>query len=298
MRRLRRFDIKNKSYVSESGIRAVNNHLQRSFLPALVESSVVFPVIYRIRYGLYEYPLISVITFDDKSSNIIIMSTLYKNYEIIRADRFIGNNKTEQINHAAKVANGKYIVIVRSGITKTSPEWLDEMLMYAQRKEVGAVGAKIVTQFNTIYHAGYILGAGKNGVVGSALYGLNNKNPGYMGRLCYSQNLSAVSSAGFMIRKELFAKFNGFNSALDKKYSDVDLCLKLRKEGYLIVWTPHATIKIKNALYIPSEKSFEKEAELFVKQWQKVIEKGDPYYNTNFKLGLNIFKVRIDRKKM
>ena len=177
--------------------------------------------------------------------------------------------------------------------------WMEEMLMYAQRSDVGAVGAKLYYANKTIQHAGVVLGLGAHRTAGHTHYGQSRENLGYMGRLCYAQNVSAVTGACLMVKKHLYDKVGGLSTDFAVSLNDVDFCLKLREKGYLNVFTPFAELyhfeSISRGLDNTGEraKRYDRESEYFRKKWEKVLSKGDPYYNPNFSLDRSDYSLKI-----
>ena len=175
---------------------------------------------------------------------------------------------------------------------------MEELLMYAQREDVGAVGAKLLYADRTIQHAGVVLGLGAHRTAGHSHYKIPVQNLGYMGRLCYTQNVSAVTGACLMVKKELFELVGGLEESFAISLNDVDFCLKLRDKGFLNVWTPFAELyhyeSISRGLDDQGEKAerYNRESEQFRKKWKEVLEKGDPYYNPNFSLDRSDFALK------
>ena len=120
-----------------------------------------------------------------------------------------------------------------------------------------------------------------------------------MGRLCYAQNVSAVTGACLLVSKELFEKAGGLDESFAVSLNDVDFCLKLREKGYLNVFTPFAELyhfeSISRGLDDNGEKAqrYSKESEQFRNKWKNVLEAGDPYYNVNFSLDRSDFALKI-----
>ena len=177
--------------------------------------------------------------------------------------------------------------------------WMEELLMYAQRKDVGAVGGKLYYGNKTIQHAGVVLGLGAHRTAGHTHYGQSRENLGYMGRLCYTQNVSAVTGACLMVKKHLFTEVGGLDTNFEISLNDVDFCLKLREKGYLNVFTPFAELyhfeSISRGLDDQGEKAqrYNRESERFRNKWKTVLEKGDPYYNVNFSLDRSDYSLKI-----
>ena len=171
------------------------------------------------------------------------------------------------------------------------------MLEFAQRTDVGAVGAKLYYPNNTIQHAGVIIGLG--GVAGHSHKHVPRSGHGYMGRLNIIQNLSAVTAACLMVRRQVFDEVSGFEESLSHAFNDLDFCLKIREKGYLIVYTPYAELYHYESLSrgfedTPKKQArFKKEIEIIQQKWKHVLEAGDPYYNPNLTLDKEDFSLRL-----
>ena len=143
-------------------------------------------------------------------------------------------------NLGASVATGDYLLLLNNDIEVITVNWLEELLMYAQREDVGAVGAKLYYQDKTIQHAGVVIGLGAHRTAGHTHYKQSRQNLGYMGRLCYAQNVTAVTGACLMVKKSLFREVGGLEEGFAISLNDVDFCLKLREKKLLNVFTPFA----------------------------------------------------------
>lgn len=202
-------------------------------------------------------------------------------------------------NLGVNFADGEYILLLNNDTEVITVNWMEEMLMYAQRSDVGAVGAKLYYANKTIQHAGVVLGLGAHRTAGHTHYGQSRENLGYMGRLCYAQNVSAVTGACLMVKKHLYDKVGGLSTDFEVSLNDVDFCLKLREKGYLNVFTPFAELyhfeSISRGLDNTGEraKRYDRESEYFKKKWEKVLSKGDPYYNPNFSLDRSDYSLKI-----
>lgn len=293
-----------KNYCIDAGILAVSDHLKRVGLHGKVESVPNAGAIYRIRYEIKEKPMISIIVhgsgkFTSECASRLQSQINYENYEIIiekNAEnqqsfsekilytRTLGMKPVEMINHMAAVSNGKYLLFLDSRMRVQSPDFIEELLMYAQREDVGAVGGKAYSADGAIYHAGILVNKGS---FGDIYYGLDSHNMGYMGRLTYPQNLSAVSACSMMVSRADFEEMGGFDEQLPTRY-DVDFCLKLRTAGKLIVFTPHAVVRCcegKKAAVSQQEEQY------FMAKNQEILLDYDPYYNSNFRKDSNDFSL-------
>lgn len=179
--------------------------------------------------------------------------------------------------------------------------WLEAMLMYAQRPDVGAVGAKLYYGDRTIQHAGVVIGLGAHRTAGHTHYKINSDNLGYMGKLCYAQNVSAVTGACLMVKKSLYDALGGLDEQFQIALNDVDFCLRLREQGYLNVFTPFAELyhfesasRGSDVADAAKAKRYEEECALFRERWKALLEKGDPYYNPNFSLDRSDYSLRVE----
>src|SRR5438876_3979714 len=145
-----------------------------------------------------------------------------------------------------------------------------------KRPEIGAVGARLLNLNGTIEHAGIILGV--NGISQPAFRGFPAEHPGANRQLQISRNCSAVSGACLLTRREVLREVGGFDESLPESLADVDLCLKMRQAGYLIVYTPFARLyweaSIRDKIDISAEAAMRQ-------RWSDALAQ-DPYYNPNF----------------
>ena len=161
------------------------------------------------------------------------------------------------------------------------------------REDVGAVGARMYYEDGTLQHGGVIIGLG--GVAGHAFLGIDGDSPGYFARAQVIHDLSAVTAACMMMKKRVYEEVGGFDSKFAVAFNDVDLCLKIRKAGYLIVYDPYAELihyESKSRGYEDTEEKIERfhgEVNLFQTRWKDFLKKGDPYYNPNLTLDHNDF---------
>ena len=192
------------------------------------------------------------------------------------------------MNGAVRVARGSVLAFINCGTEVISPSWLEEMVSYALLPQIGAVGAKLYYPNGAIQHAGMILGV--TGVAGNSHRWQRRGNPGYMYRTIVPQNISAVTGACMVVRREVFEAVQGFDEQeFAVANSDIDFCLRLRERGLLNVFTPYAELYHDEsqdpAAVIESEKlkRYQKEIEMMRERWGKALE-GDPYYNPNLTL--------------
>lgn len=323
-------DVSLKPYAIEAGKRAIEAHLKRVGLDGKVESGLHSSV-YKVNYKIKQPDMVSILIPNknhiedlDVCINSILEKTTYENFEILILEN--GSNfetldfyevlkkKDKRIkiityknefnysalnNYGASVAIGKYFLFLNNDTEIITPNWIQEMLMFAQRKEVGAVGAKLYYPDDTIQHAGVFLKIG--GIAGHSCKYMERTALGYATRAVIAQNLSAVTAACLMVRRFCFFNVGGFDENLKISFNDVDFCLKLREKGYLNVFTPFAQAyhyeSKSRGTYPENSKEYLAmlvEGEYCQKKHVKIFSKEDPYYNPNLTLKTEDLSVRLD----
>ncbi len=324
-------DVSVKPYCMEAAKKAISNHLQRIGREATVTDSSVLST-YKIDYKIIGNPKVSIlipnkdsIVYLDRCIKSILEKSTYSNFEIIIIENNSVESKTEDYykvlekkdsriqivrydgdfnyskinNFGAEFANGEYLLLLNNDTEIISPNWIEEMLMFAQRDDVGVVGAKLYYEDDTVQHAGVIVGIG--GTAGHAHKGFPKNSGGYIHRMSIAQNVSAVTGACLMTKVDIWKEMHGLDEIFKVAFNDVDFCLRVRKAGYLVVFTPYAKLyhyESKTRGYEDtSEKAFRfsNEAKALKERWHDVFEKGDPYYNPNFSLDSEDFQVKTDR---
>ena len=200
-------------------------------------------------------------------------------------------------NFAVSRTRGEVVLLLNNDTEIINPDWLERMLEHALRPEVGAVGAKLFFPDDTIQHGGVVLGIG--GVAGHAHVHYPRESLGYQNRLMAIQNVSAVTGACLMIRKEVFEEVGGFDEQFAIAFNDVDLCIRLRQLGYWNVWTPHAELyhyeqKTRGRDTTPAKKSLlTHEMHAFMSKWWELLQQGDPFYSPNLSLDVADFSLKF-----
>ena len=181
-------------------------------------------------------------------------------------------------NFAAKQTGSPWLLFLDESIEVIDPDWLTLMAEHVQRPEVGAVGPRLLYPDDTVQHAGIVVGVG--GIAEHAFRGLPAEAPGVCRQLQATRNYSAVTGACLLTRRDVFDEVEGFDEErLPVTFSDVDLCLKMRRAGYLIVYTPFA--KLYHHESSVGDQTVEAvDANVMRERWPEVLER-DPYYNPN-----------------
>ena len=316
-----------KMYAFDAGKRAIEAHLKRVGVEGEVSHTPDLGF-FRVKYPVHGEPMVSIIipNKDEKESlqaciESIREKTEYQNYEIL----IIENNSTsEEIfhyykelsrdpkirllrwkkefnysainNYGASFAKGEYLLLLNNDTEIINPDCLEELLGYCMRSDVGAVGARLYYEDDTIQHAGVVIGFG--GIAGHCFVMQPRGTTGYCHRIICAQDYSAVTAACMMVKKEAFDKVGGLTEELAVAFNDIDFCMKLRAAGYLIVYNPYAELyhyesKSRGLEDTPEKVArFNKEIQIFEKRWPDILRNGDPYYNPNLTLKSQDFSLR------
>ena len=208
-----------------------------------------------------------------------------------------GFNYSALNNFGARYATGEYLLLLNNDTEVITPGGLEEMVMYAQQKRVGCVGAKLLYPDDTIQHAG--VGFGIGGVAGHLHKYFPATSDGYMGRLNYVQDVYGDTAACLLIRKEIYDEVHGLDESYAVAFNDVDFCVRVREAGYTNVFTPFAQLyhyesKSRGMEDNPEkQKRFQGEVLRFQARWGDLLAKGDPCTNPNFDIQREDFSLKI-----
>ena len=308
-----------KPYVAAAAKRAVAAHLARTGAKGTVTDGL-FPSTYKVEYAVEGAPLVSILIPNKdhtgelaKALDSIFAKTAYPHYEII----IIENNSTEEKtfryyealqtahencrvvryeggfnfsainNFGRKAARGEYLLLLNNDVEVIGGAWLGEMLALCAQPGVGIVGAKLYYPDDTLQHAGVIVGLG--GYAGHSHKYAKRGGSGYMFRAATVQDLSAVTAACMMVKASVYDEAGGLDEGFAVAFNDVDFCLRVRRLGCRVLFTPYAE------LYHYESKSrgldtkgaakerFEGERRRLKERWGGSLTR-DPYYNPNLTL--------------
>ena len=283
----------------------------------------------RLSYEIIGNPLVSIIIPNkDHISELqpciesILKLSTYRNFEVV----IVENNSTEpetfayykmlektyanihvvvwedKFNYAAinnfgvGHCTGEHLLFLNNDTTVITPSWIEEMLMYSQREDVGLVGGLLYYPDDTVQHAGLIVGidAGSQSYAEHLYRGVKRGNPGYWCSLESVRNVSALTGACLMTRRKAFALCNGFDESFAVQFNDIDLCLKAMSLGLFNVFTPYAQLYHFESKSRPlddssasSLASYYQARDAFYAKWKLVLDEHDPYYNRNLDLSLS-----------
>lgn len=314
------------------GRRAVEEALERRGEQASVMADLAAPHFYRVQYVIRGSPRVSIlIPFKDKPDLLhcvvgdIVEKSTYQNFEILAINnasresatfdamrdlkgldervRFMDYdapfNFSAMMNRGAEACTGEHLAFVNNDIRICTPEWLEALLEHSQREQVGAVGGKLYYPDERVQHAGIIVGIG--GYAGHSHKGFPADHQGYFNRLRVVQNVSAVTGAFMMIKKRVFDSAGGLDETeLAVACNDVDLCLRIRKQGLWNIFTPYA-----EAYHVESasrgyedtaqkQQRFAAEKAVFARRHADILRDGDPFYNPNLTRDTEDFTVHLE----
>lgn len=308
-----------KAYATRASHKVLIDHFAR-----IEEEAEVLPVVgghFRIRYPIPSpKPLVSIIIPTRNGSKLltkcidsILLKTRYSPFEIIIVDnqsdeehtlaylRYLAQEKIANVvkymapfnysainNFAVLQSNGSILCLVNNDIEVISDDWLEEMVSHAIRPEIGAVGSMLYYPDDTVQHAGVILGLG--GIAGHLYAGHARGTSGYMNQACLVHNLSAVTAACLVVRKDVFQEVSGLDEInLPVAYNDVDFCLRILEKGYRNLWTPFAELYHHESATRGFEDTpeklqrFQQESSYMQARWGELL-RHDAAYNSNLTL--------------
>ncbi len=321
-----------KPYAFNAGIKAVEDALKRRNISGTVQLIDNTPGFYSIRYKILNPTKVSVIIPSRNRASlceVIISSvfnlTTYNDFEIILVDNnsdeesfFEMVKKWEQqeptrfkcvkeksafnfsklMNLGASHAQGEYLLLLNNDMEIIEPEWMTMMVEQCQFPTVGAVGAKLLYQNDTIQHAGVVIGLG--GIAGHTFVGYDREATGYYNFLKCTSNYSAVTAACLMVKKDDYNKVNGFDEELAVEFNDVDFCLKLKDRGLRNIYLPQVELyhyeSISRGHPHKTKKSFQQhlhDVNLFKTRWQAYIDH-DSCYSPHLTMIFTDFRLRVN----
>ena len=322
-----------KLYAFEAGSRAIMEHYRRVGIEAeKVEKGVDYGI-YHTVFKIKDNPKVSVIIPNkdhhqdlDVCMRAILTRGTYRNLEFVVVEN--NSTKKETFEYYEKIqkefpqvhvvtwerefnfsainnfgvehAEGEYLLFLNNDTELIAENFIEEMLGFCQREDVGIVGAKLLYQDDTIQHAGVVVGFG--GIAGHTFIGLHRAENSYFHRAMCAQDYSAVTAACMMSKKSVFRQAGGFSEELAVAFNDIDYCMKVRSLGKLVVYAPYALLyhyesKSRGLEDTPEKVArFNREVAKFAKKWPDILRDGDPYYNPNLTLRKSNFALR-DLKK-
>lgn len=319
-----------KNYAHDAGRKALQEHLDRCNILGQASNGLATGL-YQAIYHPDEWPLISIIIPSKDQARTLqtcldsILKDNYQNLEILILENGSIENETFQLyeklrqdqrfkiinwtapfnyaainNHGAKIASGELLLFLNNDIESLKKDNLFRIAEHALRPETGAVGATLFYPDNTIQHAGVVLAM--TGIAGHVFRNTPKEKLGYGFRMATIRNVTCVTGACLMMKRKTFEEVNGFDENLAIAFNDIDLCLKVKKKGYMVVWTPHAEFthfesKTRGPEDTPEKVTrFQKEISYFKSKWNKELLAGDEFYSPNLNPESETPSIRTTKK--
>ena len=308
-------NIKKFEKLSEENFKELQNFISKKNIGTVQHS--FYQNIFRVRYNLLKKPLTSIIILTMNNTDFLkkclssIKKSSYKNLEIIIVTNNPNPNSemwkylrslpykilkfenefnwSEMNNFGVKNSLGEYLIFLNDDTEVINDDWIECMLEFAQQKDVGAVGCKLLFSDKRIQHVG---------VAGDPIYVAyhplkDTKGDGYYSMAILPHEVSAVTGACMMVRRETFEKVGGFDEQIQIVLNDIDLCWKLRNKGYRNVYTPFASLYHHegSSRYVSKDPNNAKTTQNTIdmlRKWRNFLSSGDPYHN------YNLINARID----
>ncbi len=318
-----------KSYAYTSGFKALQDHVNSGARAGAV-STTATPGLYRVDRALNNPRVAIIMPFHNKADMTIeclqsILKSSYTNYEVVLISnnsneaeyeavaRIVATLKVAKIvkhdipfnwsainNWGATQTDADYYLFLNNDMKVINEDWIQALLSCACDNKVGAVGAKLLYEDDTVQHAGIVMNLG--GVAGHPFKGLPANHPGYFGYAEITRNVAAVTGACLLVSESVMAKAQGFDESLGVAYNDVDFCLRLIELGFRIVYTPFARLyhfESKTRPKTPADMTdtqrlqFQQESDYIMRRHAKYFEDGDPFYNKALTLKLEDYSLRL-----
>ena len=189
-------------------------------------------------------------------------------------------------NFAARHTGGDFICLVNDDVSPLQPDWLARMVAILSDPAAAVVGAKLYYPDMTTQHGGVVMGFG--GLAQHLNRFLPRGQPGYTWRAMLDQELSCVTGACLLVRRQVFDSVGGLDEALPTAFNDVDFCLKVRRAGHGVVFAAsvemvhHETLTFGHHYSANRSQEYVDGAEI-VRRWREVCD-DDPFYNPNLQL--------------
>lgn len=309
--------------------RAVAEHVRLFDAGAVVEPAPEAPMFLRVRHSLpTPVPSVSIVICTRDHASLLRTAvesirerTTYPDYEIVVVDN--GSRDATAVEYLAAIAarpgitvirddspfnysrlnnaavghaRGEVVCLLNDDVEVLTPGWLEEMVSFAARPDVGAVGARLWYSDGTLQHGGVIIGLG--GVAGHAHPRLPKGDGGYFCRGVLQQELSAVTGACLVLRRTVFEEMGGLDEGIAVAFNDVDLCLRIRAAGYRIIWTPFAELIHHESASRGQEDNpekiarFNREVRFMLERWGASLDH-DPHSNPNLSKQSGCFELAV-----
>ncbi len=212
-------------------------------------------------------------------------------------------NYSKANNFGASVSDSEILCLLNDDVEPIEPRWLEFMVGHLSDPHVGAVGAKLIYPDGRVQHGGVIIGLA--GLCEHAFRYLRRDEPGYWGRAILEQEMSAVTGAALLVRRNAFEAVDGLDESYAIAFNDVDFCLRMREKGWSIVFSAAAELRhyesVSLGYHFSGERAALEQIEVarMRQRWRSVCI-ADPFHNPNLRLTLGrewtiAFPPRVER---
>jgi GT2 family glycosyltransferase len=231
--------------------------------------------------AITDYPDYEIVLVDSGSEELEtaqLYEELRRDERVRFVDFFAPFNFSAALNLGARHARGETLVFLNNDTEIIQPGWLAELTRWAERPEVGVVGAKLLHPGGRIQHAGVVFGLEGHAshVFGGALPGAG----GPFGSVEWYRNYSAVTAACVALRRQVFETLGGFDEAYRLVFSDIEIGLRAAARGWRVVYTPYAIL-----LHLEGRSRAQSMPPPDLRRgWEhfrEIVAHGDPYFNPN-----------------
>jgi GT2 family glycosyltransferase len=311
-------DVSAKNGIVDLQRKAVQAHLDRLGLKAIATTVGTSHRVRVVPAPRSHEPLVSILIPSKDHPELIgpclaslFEKTTYKTFEVIVGDNETSDPEALRLfdrypvtrvplpgkfcfaafnNRMAEKARGDYLLLLNNDTEVVQPDWLETLMLYAEQEDVGAVGPMLLYGDGTVQHAGVILGP--RGTADHVMRGFPGDSDGYAGSLQAAREVTAVTGACLLVRRDHFMACGGLNETFGRHYEDVDFCLRLRRLGLRNIFVGgarmvHHESKSRGSYYDFTDRV------LLLDHWESWIQRGDPYYNPSFDPERVDYSVRV-----
>lgn len=279
-------NLDSKSYAVDAAIKAVEEQLKRTKEYGVVGSNLPYRTMYRVKYKIPETAEVVILLYGQSEEKIlesvakgISNLTIYQNYRIILLAECDDIAFAQRVNQCVKENKADYYVLMNEKCYSATPRWIEEMLMFAQRKDVCAVSPKMIFEDNTICFGGMALDYESDSGVRFLFQGKSNEEQGYEAMLRIVRNITSVWRGCCMISSSKLKELGGFSEFV-KGYEEIDFSLRGVEKNLWNVWTPFAEIRYRGNV---EETQIKGDIKYFTKKWEKRMMEGDVFLPSRLK---------------
>jgi GT2 family glycosyltransferase len=308
-----------KSYAANAGHMTIKDTLRRRGIEGHVEPAP--GGFYRVSYEMPDPPpLVSIIVLTTLRNQVaprclhsVLTKTRYRNIELLlvaseddlaaqrtKFNDLVSDPRVRTLAYSPSAFNfargnnlgmtktrGSLLCFLNDDVEVIGEDWLEQLVTRVAVGGAAAAGPMLYYPSDLIQHAGVLLGVG--GVADHAFRNVERGHHGYFTRAALEQDYTCLTAACLLIRREVCDAVGGFDETLPSAFNDVDLCIRIRRAGGRIVWTPSAQLYHHESLTYgaPDEPGrtaqFARDIAVIRSRWQAALD-NDPSYNPNLSL--------------